>query len=148
MVEGLSPNGKMAARRRLKAGHDHRRRGGEVARCTRGSSVPRAARTSPAATLAIAMCNSTVPVVGCPTAAAPASSAESGVPSARNNRIMVVDFLIRFCRFGARFESILLEAPAKSLLNSIGKKPEWRPLFGVSSLKRFSHNHDPGQPSH
>jgi len=35
-----------------------------------------------------------------------------GMPSVRNNRIMVADFLNRSCAFDARFESILLAAPA------------------------------------
>ena len=37
------------------------------------------------------------------------------VPSARNNRIILADFLNRSCAFDARFESILLAAPPKIL---------------------------------
>jgi hypothetical protein len=38
-----------------------------------------------------------------------------GVPPARNNRIMMADFLNRSCAFDARFESILLADPPKIL---------------------------------
>jgi len=47
-----------------------------------------------------------------------------GLPWARNNRIMVADFLNQFCAFGARLESIVLGAHLQKIFfNSIDPEP-------------------------
>ena len=53
------------------------------------------------------------------------------VPSARNNRIILADFLNRSCAFDARFESILLAAAAQNPFQQ--HRPESRGLFEVAS---------------